>query len=168
METGTEKRVITWGHSPNRAFYPRLQEILDRWEGTPYMDGQRMCGQGVDCVRLVEAILEELFDFEDDFTVERVAQDSACHDERTVTRVMNQLQRRYPHTFDTSDEVQPGDIVIINQGKGPGHCAIVGTRVNIVYHAIPFGSGVAYSGIGYMNHEQVAHTIHVQEKHKWV
>lgn len=39
---------------------PRQRQILEKWIGTPYAYRMREPGQGVDCVSLVVAIVEEL------------------------------------------------------------------------------------------------------------
>lgn len=160
-------KELVWRPCRTPIALPKMQACIDQWMGTPYMAGQRSCQQGVDCVRWAEAFYETMFEYEDYFECERVPQDASVHSRRTVLRVMAQLLRRYPHEIDVCDEVEPGDIVIINQGKGPGHTAIVGTGRNEVIHALP-GVGICMSGIGYINSLDIAHTIHALGKDKWL
>ena len=144
----------------------RLGMAIEKWVGTPYVPGQQRPGQGVDCVRFVEAVLEELYDFKDSPNPEllKVSQDASVHDPRTVTAVTQELLKRYPHTIERGDEVYPGDVVICRVGKGPGHSVIVGPRPWTCYHAMPT-AGVCMGGVGSI--PDVVRVIHLLEKERW-
>ena len=55
---------MTWSWAPSSRgaeFVDRLNEELESWRGTPYAQGQRCKGAGVDCVRFACAIMDVVF-----------------------------------------------------------------------------------------------------------
>lgn len=170
MAVAASQRKLTWKPAERYATgrpMERLQESIDRWIGTPYMENQKARGPGggVDCVRFVEGVLEDLYDLK--ITPRRilVAQDASVHDRRSVTQVAQELARRYPHQVQRRDIVHPGDVVICKVGKGPGHSVIIGPKPYHCYQALPT-AGVQQGGVGSL--VDIARVIHMHEKDRWV
>lgn len=169
MTVATSKhRELIWREEPrvDMAALERMSSIIDRWVGTPYMEGQQCEQAGVDCVRFVEAVLQELYRYSCRARdpILNVAQDASVHDARTTTRVTRDLVRRYPHTIERGCYVHPGDIIICRVGKGPGHTVIIGAKPWSCYHAMPT-AGVALGGVGSI--PDVQRVIHMLEKNTW-
>lgn len=113
----------------------RLDRILRDWAGTPYVEGMQGEGQGVDCVRFVYAVLDELHGFErkDPWTL---PQDSAMHNREGAFRTMRGICERYPHERVMDGTLEPTDVIVTGpKGGGPGHALIVGPRRWELWHA---------------------------------
>ena len=163
---------LIWRDPEEPSAMPALQAAIDKWIGTPYAEGQKAPGRGggVDCVRFVEAVLEELYngkapgEYE---SIRKVPQDAAVHDLRTVSEVAQEMMRRYPHELRCGDivEVHPGDVITCRVGRrgGEGHAAIVGPRPWSAYHAM--APSVCMTGVGAIY--DVWQVIHLKEKHRW-
>lgn len=145
----------------------RFGESLESWRGTPYMAGSRCKGRlgGVDCVRLVTGVLDELYGFER-VAPDLLPQDAAMHDRDGAFRVMRALRRLYaPNRIVTDFSIEPGDMVVTGDlGAGPGHGMIVGHRPNEVWEAT--GSGVHRTGAGML---RAVHRVYRQgDRRLWL
>lgn len=105
----------------------RLRVELLAWEDTPYRRGQQCKGAGVDCVRFVAAVLDELAGTRT--AIEALPDDQSFHDRDGAVRAM----LRFSHLFGMRPvsvlEAQPGDVLITAPpGGGPGHALIVGAH----------------------------------------
>lgn len=145
----------------------RLVAILRSWRRTPYSQGARMRGPqgGVDCVRFVSAVLDELYGFERAH-VDLLPQDGAMHDRRGAFRTMRALRRMYaPNRIVTDWTIEPGDVVVTGDlGAGPGHGMIVGAERNHVWEAT--SSGVHRTGVGIL---RAVHRVYRQgDRHLWL
>ncbi len=117
-----------------RSFEERLQEILLSWEGTPYMSGAQLKGIGVDCVRFVAGVLDELKGTKTDII--SLPLDTCMQDPERAVNGMVMLLRSFDLT--TSEDfsyVHPGDIVITGTRGAPGHAMIAGSVPNQLWHA---------------------------------
>lgn len=105
----------------------RIQKILSEWEGTPYAAGWQAKGAGVDCVRFVAGVLDELQGHHTE--LERLPQDASFHNKELCIRGMRGFLSRYPHTKVESTMLQPGDVIVAGpRGGGPGHAILAGVR----------------------------------------
>lgn len=125
----------------------RLEAILAGWAGTPYMAGQAQRGVGVDCVRFVCAVLDEL-----QGVVREVAtlpSDAAMHTRRGAIGVMRTIRKRFAPNDPVRDgSLEPGDVIVVGPSDGgPGHAMIVGTRKNELWHST--GRNVHRSGLAF-------------------
>ena len=122
--------------SIDRHIEERLFKILYSWKGTPYMRGQQVKKVGVDCVRFVCGVLDELYNrpFE---AIKDLPADSCMENPEGAVKVMLNILRRYDHVKIDLDEgvfVEPGDIVLVGTFRGPGHAMIVGPNQNQLWH----------------------------------
>lgn len=110
----------------------KLQAVLASWEGTPWRAGQQLkgFGGGVDCVRFVVGVLDELHGLTLP-PVARLPQDASLHDRAGMMAAAHAIRLRYPHEVIDSKAalVEAGDVVVMRVGQagGPGHVAIAGT-----------------------------------------
>lgn len=112
------------------------------------MHGQACRQGGVDCVRFVVAVLDELFGIAPDEAIPVLPKDTAWHNAAGVVRVVRALERRYPHEIVREGPAEPGDVLIARVSSGnPGHIGIVGPKPGTVWHSNP-GVGVAEVGFG--------------------
>lgn len=127
----------------------KLQKILDSWEGTPYMPGQQMKGAGVDCVRFVCAVLDELYGFSR-VAIPELPGDIALHARDTAVAAMRYIMKLYEPNEPVLDGVlEPGDILVVAPPKGgPGHAMIAGGRENELWHSMD--RRVQRTGIGFL------------------
>ena len=111
----------------------RLEDVIMPWKGTPYMTGQQICGVGVDCVRFVCAVLDDLYGMRRQ-GVEHMPYDTCLHNPEGARRVMKKVLSRYDHeTLNTFRSVEPGDILMVGVNGAPGHAMIIGKR-NQLWH----------------------------------
>lgn len=125
----------------------RLERILDSWEGTPYVPGQQMKGAGVDCVRFVCAVLDELYGFAR-VPLPELPGDISLHARETAIAAMRFIMKIYEPNEQVMDgHLEPGDILVVAPPNGgPGHAMIVGARENEVWHSTD--RRVQMTGIG--------------------
>lgn len=125
---------------------------LEAWEGTKYMPGCCCPQTGVDCIRLVDALLQSTFGLNLS-PLPREAQDAAFHDPKVVVRVRRLIKDRFKSVSVRIDGdsvgVLPADVIEVRckHGKAPHHVLIVGPDGIRVYHA-QSGIGVSWTGVG--------------------
>jgi len=113
--------------SENLAVSERLGRVLYEWQDTPHMAGQQCKGKGVDCVRFVAGVLDEMQGTST--PTEHLPQDASFH----VREKCILAFRRFLTTFQgielpEGSPVQPGDVIVTGPASGgPGHAIIVGT-----------------------------------------
>lgn len=145
----------------------RLASILAGWEGTRYMEGCQAKGGGVDCVRFVAGVLDDLYGFAR-VPTDRLPQDIALHRPRSARAAMRKILRIYsPNVAVAGIAVQPGDVFVVGApSAGPGHAMIVGPRRNTLWHATPIG--VHYTGWGqYEGIATVHHVFRMADRERW-
>jgi len=162
------KLGLKWEPMPWAPVQERLKQVLGPWLGTPYMKGQRCKGSGVDCVRFVTGVLDELYGFER-VSAPKLPQDVALHSRATAIGAMKALLEIYPfHEEVTGPMIQPGDIIVVGPLKGgPGHVMIVGPRRNTLWHSHQ-PIGVQITGLAFNEQEQEVFKIYrLQDRHSW-
>ena len=116
------------------------------------MKGQKRKGAGVDCVRFVAGVMDELYGMKHDEGI-RMPYDTALHNRRGAISVVRFFVKRYePITLRKENGeyvVQPGDVIVTKLGSNPGHVLIVGTEPNTVWNSIE-NAGVCKTGFGQM------------------
>lgn len=110
----------------NRLLEDRMQETLNEWEDTPHMDGQQSKGKGVDCVRFVAAILDELGGTKT--PIKHLPRDAAFHKRELAISGMKLFIKQFNGRKLSIDEpLQPGDVLVTGPvSGGPGHAIILG------------------------------------------
>jgi len=152
---------------PDGAVAARFGSILSSWEWTRYLPGCQRKGQGVDCVRFVAGVLDELYGFARAAT-DRLPQDIALHRPEGARAAMRKILRIYsPHERVTGISVQPGDIFVIGEPQGgPGHAMIVGPRKNTLWHATLLG--VHFTGFGQYAGLTTVHEVYrMRDRARW-
>jgi hypothetical protein len=137
------------------------------WEGCPHRPGERRPGRdgGVDCIHLIEAIYDGLYEalgcateLRNRGPLPRVAQDAGLHDLRAGLKTVQWFKARYPHERvpmpalpddrswtqrereSITMRVRPGDVLVLRVGRRANHMAFVGSPKGMVWHAMG-GSG---------------------------
>lgn len=113
----------------------KLQGILESWKGTPYMEGARSKGVGVDCVRFVVSVFDELAGTSTDITT--LPRDAHLHAAALSRAAMHQILTLFTPTTPVYDRaLLPGDVLVTGPpGGGPGHAMIVGYETNTLWEA---------------------------------
>lgn len=112
-----------------------LGRELASWEGTPYMLGQQVKQEGVDCVRFVCAVLDFLGGTRT--PLPSLPADAAMHSRESAIAAMLTIKRLF-EPIDQIDgcDVQPGDLLVVGPSSGgPGHGMIVGCAPGEVWEA---------------------------------
>ncbi len=166
------KPFVVNGGWPNHALSciieKRIEKFLLKWEGTPYMSGQMMVGEGADCIRFMAAFANSMFG-EDLGTPERLPQDASMHSRSGAIAGMRKILRMYPTLRPTrSKELQPGDILAVGpKDGGPSHILIVGVKPNTMWHAIN-ECGVCWTGWSLMkDHMKVFRAYRFKDRRDW-
>jgi hypothetical protein len=95
----------------------RLGAILLRWEGTPYRPGQQKEKAGVDCVRFVAAVLDELRGTST--PIETLPPDAAMHTREGAIASMLNIKRAFmPCELVGDNSLEPGDVLVTGPPGG--------------------------------------------------
>lgn len=143
----------------------RVDAELESWVGTPFVAGQRLKGVGVDCVRFVAAVLDEMFR-ETRIPLDRLPQDLSMHNPAGARAALRLFKKAYAPTVDIADNVvEVGDVIIVGV-RGPAHAIFCGSKQSYLYEA---GSRrVIRTGLSTLRHPvRVFATIRPVEKHRW-
>lgn len=142
----------------------RLGQVLESWEGTPYMSGQRCRGVGVDCVRFVVAVLDELTGRHTD--IRTIPPDTCLHAPAKAREAAERLSLAF-EADRVTDALEAGDVIVTGPvGGGPGHVMIVGHRKSEVWHAsYPMVHKVGLRGV-YLCGHQVFDVFRLRDR-KW-
>lgn len=151
----------------------RINHELCSWDETPYMLGQCVKGAGVDCIRFVCAVLNNLYR-EERAQIPRLPADTAMHNREGAVASVRLVRRLYPnHEIVTNTVLHPGDVVLTAQpGCGPGHSILVGARRNQLWHALGssrYGGSVQRAGIGILDDAEFAvyRIFRMTDKETW-
>lgn len=149
--------ALAWRPLEDLAAQARLAQVLASWDGTPYFAGQRCKGVGVDCIRFVVAVLDELAGTR---TVVRVLPgDVAHHAPALAFEALSRQLGLMPCSPVLDGVLEPGDVVATGPlDGGPGHALIVGPERLQAWHAAD-GQGVCRTGLGvlgWMGHRIVS------------
>lgn len=121
----------TWRTLDEPAALLAIERALRPWEGTPYLVGQQCPrtpegGGGVDCVRFVCGVLDELYGRKT--PIATLPQDAALHVPGRATVAMGKIWKLYAPNEEVKDgSIEPGDILVTGRA-GPGHAMIAGPR----------------------------------------
>lgn len=130
----------------------KVEEILKSWLGTKYVLGCQKKGVGVDCVRFVCGVLDELYFGQIKQGHTYLPPDRALNSPETAWKAMRQIVKRYdPVEFESYSGgtmvVRPGDALITGPSNGgPGHCMIVGPKKPYLWHSL-INYGVCFTGL---------------------
>lgn len=148
----------------------RVHKIASSWENTKYMPLQSRKGGGVDCIRFVCGVADELYGYSRGPAI-TLPPDQSLHDREGAIAAMKALCRRYEPLADvTSDPfIEPGDIIVVGPvGGGPGHAMIVGGYRGHVWECLQ-EQGVQRSGMpAFGDILELFRIYRVLDKHKWL
>jgi hypothetical protein len=148
------------------AWQDELQSVIDGWAGTPYLAGSCMRRRGVDCVRFVDAVLNELHGHGLP-PVSAAVGVGSTHDRRNVVRAYRELAGRYRHRLVDRDEMpEPGDVLVTTRDGFPGHVMIAGRQRGVLWDA-DVGIGVGRVGWGGVRGEVLRHW-RLEERLTWL
>ena len=137
---------LQWRALEDQAAQARLGAVLESWRGTPYMSGQRCKGVGVDCVRFVIAVFDEMNGT--DTPVKTVPGDVAQHAPEVARAALELLLRSFDCSRVREPYLEPGDVIVTGPNAGgPGHAMIVGAERRMCWHAAP-ATGVCSTSLG--------------------
>lgn len=133
-----------------------LETSLRSWEGTKYRDGLCKKGIGVDCVRFVDAVLQEIHGISLP-PLPVFPRQASLHSHTAVTRIgllmqqrFNTRKVRYPSSL---DQVSPGTILAAKPRRTArrwaGHVLIVGPYKKSIWHCV---EGIGVRSIGGFAH----------------
>lgn len=172
----TQTACVSWrplqGFDGASLSQERLGVVLESWLETPYRPGGRQRGPhgGVDCVRFVCEVLDELYGVPRS-NLPTLPNDYAMHQRAGAVAAMRFILRLYEPNEPVNDgALEPGDVVVAAQlGGGPGHALIVGARPNEIWHAI--GRRVQKTGIGILSGDysewKFVAAYRVSDKARW-
>lgn len=150
----------------------RINTVLRSWEGTPYMGGQQMKGQGVDCIRFCCGFLDDMYGYRR-IELPRLPPDTAFHNKEKAEELVRWVLEQYrPNRLVTDHTIEPGDFLFsYPEGGGPSHGMIFGADGRI-WHANGRPGrkgGVKGVGLSLMARAQAKVEIwRLEDKHKWV
>ncbi len=150
----------------NKSVEDRLQAILESWEGTPHMAGQQSKGKGVDCVRFVAAVLDEMAGTETD--IKSLPQDTGFHQREKAMAGMRLFIKNFNGYKVEDDTLQPGDVIVTGPlNGGPGHAIIVGTK-GFLWHSAT--NKVVKSGLDALGSTQYKYkaTMRGKDRRVWI
>lgn len=153
------------------AITARLSFVLESWRGVPWIPGGYTREIGVDCVRFVACVLDDLGHTAIAPTLPRLAQDIGKHQPDAAALAADEMVRQWPHEFLRGEEVEPGDVIVTAGGKGgPAHALIVGLRPNTAWHCAP-RSGVCCVGLGHIGMDALGRAVRIWRplnKQNWI
>ena len=116
-----------------------LERVIRPWENTPFMAGQCCKGVGVDCTHFVCAVIDELYGTTPPRPIRRWKPGIGFESLRRGAEVMREIVSLFPAARRIRAALEPGDTVVLQYGRGPGHLALVGPERNTLWHA-PMGT----------------------------
>jgi len=141
--------------------------VLNGWNNTPYGLGQQVKGVGVDCIRFVTGVLDDMFR-RPHIKFPLISQDCCLTDHKQSKDIYELLLKHYPSTevnpnTDGSYDVEPGDLVCCGPILGTlGHGMVVGADSGTMFHATTFSvvkAGCSFMEYGVYSFKQVLRPI---------
>ena len=160
---------LTW-QAATLPYADKLRAILESWKDTPYMVCQQEKRVGVDCVRFVAAVWDEMLARPGD-QIPRLSRDASLNNPRKTMEFMRMLLERYAPVEELTNKhyvVEPGDVLVVRaRGGGPGHVILVGPDQNTTWQA---GTRkVVRSGWMLLDRYQVlSHWFRYGDRSKWL
>lgn len=140
---------LRWGSNPG-IFDHRLSEILESWRGTPYSAVDSLKRVGINCVRFIGCVLDEMSGIPKMSQMPDLRGDLCLHEPGKTAQAVRTMLRLYEpwRPVDPfSEPILPMDIFIVGpEGGGDGHGMIAGVQPSTLWHAAP--SGVTVTGVG--------------------
>lgn len=137
----------------------RVQRVLESWEGTPYVLGACQKQRGVDCVRFVASVIDELYGRRRADQIATLPPDAALHDRAGAIGAMKRILELYPCDPVEDSFIEPGDVFVTGAANGgPGHAMIAGNRQGELWHASSekvCRTGTAFTTTGLMKLHRV-------------
>ena len=118
----------------------RIQAILSEWHRTPYVLFRQAKGVGVDCVRFLTGVLDEMSGTVRD--IDELPPDAAFNKPSKARAQMRKIIRIYNgRSLEPDEPMQSGDGIVAKTSRkgGPGHAIIVSAVPGIFYHATAAG-----------------------------
>jgi len=143
-----------------------LNGVLLSWEGTPYQTAQQCKGAGVDCVRFVCGVLDELYGLKTDITT--LPRDAQMHNAAEAMKVARLIKALYePNKLVQDNVIEPGDVIVVGPAEGgPGHTLIVGPQKNTVWQVNSWA--VCRTGMSFLLADQRRFfVLRCQTRDKW-
>lgn len=135
---------LQWRPMDDKRAQAALGAVLKSWESTPYMPGQDVKGVGVDCIRFVVKVMDELNGTTTE--VRTLPGDVCVHAPGIAQAGLDRLVGQFG-LLPAGPQIEPGDLLVTGpEGGGPGHVKIVGDRKNVLWHTS--AHGVCQVGIG--------------------
>lgn len=158
---------------PNHPLSCRIERKIARfflkWEGTPYMSGQMMVGEGTDCIRFLASFVDAMTG-KQHIVPERLPQDYSMHTKHGAFRVMKQILRLYPtmKPMKKATTLEPGDVIVVGpKGGGPSHVMIVGFKHNTLWHASNL-PGICWTGWGLIEgYQKIVRVYRFTDRNDW-
>lgn len=165
MKTKLEPWFTEWRPLQDEGVLARFREVLLSWEGTPYREGQQMKRQGVDCVRFVVGVSDEMRGRRT--TLQRLPADRSLHNKEGAESALRTILRTCAPLIEvTNGKVEPGDtFVTAPLGGGPGHGLLAGFDPFTLWH-VDRAAGVVRTGAGLQDHRLVK-IYRPFDKHLW-
>jgi cell wall-associated NlpC family hydrolase len=129
----------------------RLTLVLESWKGTPYRNGGSRAkgpGGGANCIHFLAGVYDELHGTTT--VVPLAPPDTVFHNPKETARVVRALLESWPNepiaTMPRID-LEPGDCVVVQNGKGQGHVLIASADPYKLWHC-DFPDGVGVTSLG--------------------
>lgn len=125
-----------WEPLDSAPMQDHLRDLLEAWEGTRYVPGCQLLGKGVDCVRFVCAIVDDLAGI--NTSIKALPQDASFHRPERARAAVRALLRNYApvEAVELGSPARPGDVIVVGSGRaGPGHAMLVGTEKNTIWQS---------------------------------
>lgn len=135
----------------NESALARLDAVQKSWLGTPYMEGQSVKGAGVDCIRLVTSILDELYGLTGTSELPVTPRDLGQHSDGWLRLAKYALQT-YPLEQESHNTIQPGDVILTRGSKNSkpdsvSHIAMAGRSGSVIHATSPRVGMTAIAGL---------------------
>jgi len=170
-KTAMKTMNFIWGEPPEYA--DRLLRCLEEWEGTPYMFGQQLKGVGVDCLRFVTGVYDEMYR-RPKTALPSMMQENYSEAQEESDKVFKELLKLFPCdivavTEKSPTKVVPGDLICCGpKGGSYGHAMIVGVRPKTFYHATAFN--VIKAGCSFMDYGVYSFKMlrRLKQRERWI
>ena len=118
----------------------KVSQVLETWESTPYVVGQRARGYGTNCVGFVTGVLDDLYGSVTQWL--RYPDDLAFTNPAGAVRAMENIMAQYPQHRILPEGValEPADILVVSRPVGgPTHAIFVGAGPNELWQSAKKG-----------------------------
>lgn len=163
-----DPKKLRWVSAP-ASVLAALERAIGRWQGTPYRVGQQTPGMGVDCVRFVCGVLDDVTGRQT--PIETLPQDAAMHARTSAILAMKRIKQLYQPNAEVHDgTIESGDLLITAlPGGGPGHVLIAGAKPWHLWEST--ATGVRRTGLGGLTTgaaQQLHYVYRITNKGTWV